>query len=222
MSTRPIPLLGDISLAYVQRIDHSLHAGFTGTRIAGLDGEVQQRSGRPSHHVRITGLLIGDSAKDDLGKLQKATQTGDELTFSADITGALDLQKVVISSFQAEEQAGQPNRIAYQVELVESPPLPPPAEIGGFGGLDDFGLGDLGIDSGVLGDITSAAGDVTSVVDKAKGAVEAVSAIANVAASGGLSFSGILDPMNKAVNGVKGITGGFQNAARALGGLFSS
>jgi len=108
------------------------------------------------------------------------------------------------------------------VELVESPPLPPPAEIGGFGGLGDFGLGDLGIDTGVLGDIASAAGDVASVVDKAKGAIEAVSAIANIAASGGLNFSGILDPMNKAVDGVKGITNGFQNAARSLGGVFSS
>jgi len=222
MSTRPIPLLGDISLSYVQQMEQSLDAGFTGMRIAGLDGEVQQRSGRPSHHVRIAGLLIGDSAKDDLGKLQKATQTGDELAFSADITSALDLQKVVIRSFQAEEQAGQPNRIAYLVELVESPPLPPPAEIGGFGGLDDFGLGDLGIDAGVLGDIASAAGDVASVVDKAKSAVEAVSAIANIASSGGLNFSGILDPMNKAVGNVKSITSGFQSAARSLGGLFSS
>ena len=222
MSTRPIPLLGDISLSYVQQMEQSLDAGFTGIRIAGLDGEVQQRSGRPSHHVRIAGLLIGASAKDDLGKLQKATQTGDELAFSADITSALDLQKVVIRSFQAEEQAGQPNRIAYLVELVESPPLPPPAEIGGFGGLDDFGLGDLGIDAGVLGDIASAAGDVASVVDKAKSAVEAVSAIANIASSGGLNFSGILDPMNKAVGNVKNITSGFQSAARSLGGLFSS
>ena len=76
MSTRPIPLLSDISLSYVQQMEQSLDAGFTGMRIAGLDGEVQQRSGRPSHHVRIAGLLIGDSAKDDLGKLQKATQTG--------------------------------------------------------------------------------------------------------------------------------------------------
>jgi len=222
MSSRPIPLLGDISLSFVQQIEHALDAGFTGTRIAGLEGEVQQRSGRPSHHVSISGLLIGESAKDDLGKLQKAAQTGDELTFSADITSALDLQKVVIRSFQAAEQAGQPNRIAYQLQLVESPPLPPPAEIGGFGGLDDFGMGSLGIDGGVLGDIASAAGDVASVVDKAKGAVEAVSAIANIASSGGLSFSGVLDPMNKAVNGVKGITSGFQNAARALGGMFSS
>jgi hypothetical protein len=222
MSTRPVPLLGDISLSYVQQIEHSLDAGFTATRIAGLEGEVQQRSGRPSHRVSIAGLLIGDSARDDLGKLQTAAQTGSELTFSCDIATALDLQKVVIRNFHAREQAGQPNRIDYQMEVVESPPLPPPAQLGGFGGLDDFGLGDLGIDPGVLGDIQNVAGQVTAAVDQAKGAIEAVSAIANIAASGGLNFSGLLEPMNKAVGSVKGITSGFQNAARALGGVFSS
>ena len=209
MSTRPIPLLGDISLSFVQRVEHSLEAGFVATRIAGLDGELQQRAGRPSHRVRIAGVLVGDGARDDLGKLQTAAQTGDELTFAADITSALDLQKVVIRAFHAEEAAGHPARITYRLELVESPPLPPPAELGGFGGLGDFGLGDLGIDPGVLGDIANAA-------------IEAVSAIANIAASGGLNFSGILVPMDRAVGSVKGVTSGFQNATRALGAVFSS
>src|ERR1051325_8866441 len=159
MSTRPVPLLGDISLQYVQRLEHSMDAGFSPLRIVGLDGELQQRSSRGSHHVRISGLLIGESAKDDLGKLQAAAQKGDEMTFAADITTALDLQKVVIRTFHAEETAGQPNRIQYRIEIVESPPLPPPAELGGFGGLGDFGLGDLGIDPGVLGDIAAVAGE---------------------------------------------------------------
>jgi hypothetical protein len=222
VSDRPIPLLGDISLSYVQRIEHALDAGFTATRIAGLDGDVQQRAGRPSHRVRIAGLLVGDSAQDDLGKLQAAAQGGDEMTFAADITSALDLQKVVIGSFHAEEVAGHPGRIAYVVELVESPPLPPPAEVGGFGGLDGFGLGDLGIDAGVLGDIADAAGQVASVVDQAKGAIEAVSAIASIASSGGLNFGGVLEPIDRSVKGVKDIAGGFQSAARALGGVFGS
>ena len=37
--------------------------------------------------------------------------------------------------------------------LAESPPLPPPAEVSSFGGLDGFGLGDLGFDPGALGDV---------------------------------------------------------------------
>src|SRR5829696_6227414 len=157
--SRPIPLLGDISLEYVQRIEHSIDAGFAPLRIAGLDGELQQRSGRPSHRITIEGVLIGDGAREALGTLQTASHTGEELTFAADITSALNLERVVIRAFQAHESAGQPNRVHYLLELVESPPLPPPAEVSGFGGLDDFGLGDLGIDAGVLDDITGLAAE---------------------------------------------------------------
>jgi hypothetical protein len=220
--TRPIPLLGDTALEYVQRIEHALHTGFAPTRIAGLSGELQQRSGRPSHRVRIAGLLIGAGAPEALGALQKAAQAGEELTFSADITAALDLQKVVIHAFQAQELAGAPQRISYEIELSESPPLPPPAEVSGFGGLDDFGLGDLGLDAGVLGDIADLAGDVAGAVDQALGAVEALGALADLAASGGLDFAGILEPLDGAGRSVETIAQQFQQATRSLGGLFSS
>ncbi|CAN7556616.1 MULTISPECIES: hypothetical protein [unclassified Variovorax] len=220
--TRPIPLLGDTPLDYVQRIEHSLDAGFAPTRIAGLAGELQQRSGRPSHRVHISGLLIGEGARDALGTLQTATQTGEELTFSADITAALDLQKVVIRSFHAHEAAGAPQRIEYQLELVESPPLPPPAEVSGFGGLDGLGLGDLGLDLGVLDDIADLASDVAGAVDQALGAVEALGALATLAAAGGLDFAGILQPLDDAGAGVGSIANDFQQATRSLGGMFSS
>jgi len=222
MATRPIPLLGDISLEFVQRIEHSLDAGWAPTRVQGLDGDVQQRSGRPSHQVRISGVLIGEGARDALGKLQAAAKTGEELTFTSDITSALDLQKVVIQRFRAEEMAGRPNRIQYDLQLAESPPLPPPAELSGFGGLDDFGLGDLGIDPGVLGDIQGLAGDIASAVDKAVGALDALDALANLASSGGLNFSGLLDPLNQATGSVRGISTSFEQATRSLGAIFSS
>lgn len=222
MSTRPIPLLGEISLQYVQRIEHSLDAGFVSSRVVGLEGELQQRAGRPSHYVRIEGVLFGETARDDLATLQTAAQTGEELTFAADITSALDLQNVVIRSFQAEETAGRPNRIFYRMELAESPPLPPPAEVSGFGGLDDFGLGDLGVDPSMLGDLEDLAGEVAGAVDQAMGAIDALGALANLATSGGLDFGGILDPLNQTVDNMRGIASNFQQATRSLGGLFSS
>jgi len=220
--SRPIPLLGDISLEYVQQIEHSLDAGFVSTRIPGLEGELQQRYGRPSHHVRIAGLLVGDSARDNLGTLQKAAQTGEELTFAADITSALDLQKVVIRSFNAREAAGNPARIEYHIELTESPALPPPAEIGGFGGLGGFGLGDMGFDPGILDDVASLADDVASAVDQATEALGALGALANLALSGGLDFQGIFDPLSGTAESVKSIAGNFDKATRELGGLFKS
>ncbi len=220
--TRPIPLLGDISLQYVQHIEHSLDAGFASARIAGLEGELQQRSGRPSHHIRIEGVLIGETTRDDLGTLQTAAQTGEELTFAADITGALDLQKVVIRSLQDYESAGRPNQIHYRIELAESPPLPPPAEVSGFGGLDEFGLGDLGIDTGMLDDLQDLAGDIASAAEQALGAVEALGSLASLAASGGLDFGGMLEPLNGTVDNMRNVASSFQDATRSLGGLFSS
>ncbi|HEU4432610.1 MAG TPA: hypothetical protein VFR51_04390 [Pyrinomonadaceae bacterium] len=220
--TRPIPLLGDISLQYVQHIEHSLDAGFASSRIAGLEGELQQRSGRPSHHIRIEGVLIGETTRDDLGSLQTAAQTGEELTFAADITSALDLQKVVIRSLEDYESAGRPNQIHYRIELAESPPLPPPAEVSGFGGLDEFGLGDLGIDTGMLGDLEDLAGDVASAAEQALGAVETLSSLASLVSSGGLNFGGMLEPLNSTVDNMRNVASGFQDATRALEGLFSS
>ena len=66
MADRPIPLVGDIALDAVQTITHRLDAGFAPLRIGGLDGEVQQRFGRPSHLISIEGLLIGESARESL------------------------------------------------------------------------------------------------------------------------------------------------------------
>jgi hypothetical protein len=222
MSTRPIPLLGDISLEFVQRIEHSFDSGWAATRISGLSGELQQRSGRPSHRIRVEGLLMGEATREALGTLQNAAQTGEELTFAADITSALDLQKVIIRSFDAQEVAGLPQQIHYVLEIVESPPLPPPAEISGFGGLDDFGLGDLGFDTDVLGDIADLAGDVAGAVDQAMDAVAALESLASLATSGGLDFAGVLDPLTQTVENARSIGSNFQKATRALGGMFGS
>jgi hypothetical protein len=220
VTERPIPLIGDIALDAVQTISHQLDAGFAPMRIAGLDGEVQQRAGRPSHRIVIEGLLIGDGAKDALGKLQAAATAGDELTFAADIISALDLSKVVIRGLSAEETAGRAQRIAYRLDLAESPPLPPPAEVsGGFGGLDGLGLDDLGLDPGVLGDIADLASEAAAAVDQAMGAIDALSALAALA-DGGLDFGGMLDPLKATTDAMPAIASQFSTAAAALGAMF--
>lgn len=216
MSDRPVPLLGDIALESVQRIEHALDAGFAGSRIVGLDGELQQRAGRASHEIRIAGVLIGDGAATTLGEMQSAAEDGEELTFSADITSALDLQKVVIRSFRAEQIAGEPARSRYVLELRESPPLPPPAEVSAFGGLDGFGLGDLGFDPGVLGDIAGAAGEIAGAVETAMAAVSVLGDIAGLVDG----FKGVMDPLQGAVDDTSKIGEQFRQATRALGDAF--
>jgi hypothetical protein len=218
-SARPMPVLGDITLTAVQRVEQSLDAGFHDVAVLGLAGHAQQRSGRPSHRIGIVGVLTGDTALDDLAALQALAASGDETTFAADIVTALDLQQVVVTHFTATELAGHPGVIDLSIELAESPPLPPPAQLSGFGGLDDFGLGDLGFDTDILGDLADLAGDIAGAIDGALGALDALSALAGLA---DFDFDGILDPVNSVTSAVGGIGDQLGAAVGTLGDLFGS
>lgn len=220
MSGPAMPLIGDIALDAVQLIEHAQDGGFVSTRIAGLPGELQQRLARPSHRIRIAGVLFGDEALDKLGTLQKAAQDGAEVTFAADITTALELKKVVVSSFWAQAEAGMPDRYLYEVVLVESPPLPPPAQVSSFGGLGDFGVGDLGFDTSVLGDIADAASKVASAVEQAIAVVDTLQALSKL---GDLNVSGgMLKPVEDAVGRVGKLGDAFKKAGSGLAGVFGA
>lgn len=214
-----VPLLGDISLQYVQHIEHVQDAGFAATRIASLPGELQQRAGRLSHRIRMSGLIFGDTAADDLKKLQQAAAAGSEITFSADITAALDLQKVVITSMRAVEAAGQPNRYRYEIEIVESPPLPPPAQVESFGGLGDFGVGDLGFDSDIMGDLQNLAGDVAGAVNDAMDVVNQLGALANL---DGLNLGDFMQPLSQSVNKVSDLSAQLKDALDGFAGALGT
>lgn len=218
-----VPLLGDIPLQSVQRIEHRLDGGFDPVRIPGLTGELQHNTGRLSHEIHISGNLFGEDAAGQLESLQQAAGAGEELTFAADVTSALELQKVVISHFRAVEVAAQPNTWHYQIGLRESPPLPPPVQVQGFGGLDDFGLGDLGFDTDILGDLQDLAGDVAGALDDALGLLDSLGALADLAALSDLGgLGGFLAPMEEPVNQTSGLGDSLNNALGDLGEAFST
>jgi hypothetical protein len=181
----PVPMIDDIELKAVQHVRQDTAASFAEQHVVGLDGTLHQKLGRRSHRVELRGFLLPDTATDDLQKLQDKSSKGDEVTFTADITTALSINTMVIQGFRAEQQVGPLGQIAYQIVLVESPPLPPPAQVSPFGGLDGFGLGDLGFDPGALGDVLSdianQAGAVMDAVDAAVDAVQALSSLAGLA-----------------------------------------
>lgn len=201
------PMIDDIELKAVQTIRQETEQDYLRQRIAGLDGTLHQRMGRKSHCVTIAGFLLTDSAADDLAALQKKAASGNEVTFTADITTALEIEHMVIETFAAEQAIGPAGQTAYAIVLAESPPLPPPAEVSSFGGLGDFGLGDLGFDAGalggVLGDIADQAGAVMEAVDSAISAVEQVSALANLADLG--SLGNPVKPVTDALGGISGM-----------------
>lgn len=217
---RAIPLLGNVALTAVQRLEHWLDAGFAAQSVVGLPGQVQQHMGRRSHVIHIAGTLHGESYADDLAALQTAAADATPLTFAADIVTALELSEVVIERFHAVESAGEFQLARYELVLREDPPLPPPAEVSGFGdfgGLDGFGLGDLGFDTDIMGDLASLAGDIAGAVE---GALDAAAALQALAGLGDLGFGGELQPLEDSVGRIGEAAAGFQDAIGGLGRLF--
>jgi phage protein U len=181
----PVPMIDDVELKAVQVIRQETDQDFIRQKIAGLPGTLHQRLGRRSHRVLLSGVLLPETATADLEKLQQKAAAGEEVTFTADITTALTIDKMVIEAFRAEQQVGPAGQVAYSILLAESPPLPPPAEVSAFGGLGDFGLGDLGFDASALGsvldDIAAQAGSVMDMADAVMGAIDQLGALANLA-----------------------------------------
>lgn len=215
-STRPMPLVGDIPLTSVQQIDHVMNGGFERIAIPGLDGDVLQRAGRGSHTIWIRGVITGDTALSDLGKLQQLAADGSEVSFTADITTALELAQVVVTDLRAWAVAGTVAHVGYELCLVESPPLPPPAEVSGFGGLDDFGLGDLGFDADIMGDLTGIADQVAGAVDTVMAAADQLSALASL---GSIDVGGPLQPLSDAVGGVTSAASTFKDISQSIAHL---
>lgn len=224
----PAPMIDDIELKAVQVLRQETAQGFHQHAVAGLPGTLQQSLGRRSHRVIAAGLLVSDSAFDDLKALQSKAAAGEQVTFVADITSALEMQKMVIESFAAEQVAGPDKQIAYALRLVESPELPPPAEVGGgfggLGGLEGFGLGDLGFDPGALADIANAvaeqAGAVLDAVDAVAGALDQLSALASLGDLG--SIGNPAQPVVDALGGIADNSAGLAKitgaAAKLMGG----
>lgn len=181
----PVPMIDDVELKAVQVIRQETDQDFVRQKIAGLAGTLHQRLGRSSHRVLLSGVLLPDTAAADLEKLQQKAAAGEEVTFTADITTALTIDKMVIETLRAEQHVGPAGQIGYSILLAESPPLPPPAELSAFGGLGDFGMGDLGFDvdalGGVLDDIAAQAGAIMDMADTVMGAIDQLSALASLA-----------------------------------------
>ena len=215
------PMIDNIELKAVQHIRQETDQDYVRQRIAGLEGTLHQKLGRRSHRVTLRGLLLPATAVEDLQKLQEKASSGEEVTFTADITTALSVDKMVIEYFSAEQQVGPAGQIAYQLVLAESPPLPPPAEVSPFGGLGDFGLGDLGFDPGALGEVLSEiqdqAGAVMAAVDSALDAVQQLQALASL---GDLANIGNpLPPISEKVGELADLGAAFDGLGGVIKGL---
>jgi hypothetical protein len=213
-----VPMIDDLELNAVQWIRQESDQAYAQQRIVGLDGTLHQKLGRSSHRVIVAGFLVPATATDNLKKLQDKASAGAEVSFTADITTALSVQKMVIESFWAEQEVGPAGQTAYHIVLAESPPLPPPAEISSFGGLGDFGLGDLGFDpdalGGVLNDVASAAGDIMKAANAALDAVDKIKSLASLADLG--SIGNPVKPLADQVGSLQAIGQAMQGLGKDL------
>lgn len=217
----PTPMIDDVELKAAQCIRQETDQAFVSHRVAGLDGTVHQKLGRRSHRIVLEGFLLPDTAADDLKTLQEKAAAGAEVSFTADIATALNVDHMLIESLAVEQAVESGGGFAYTVTLVESPALPPPAQLSAFGGLDEFGLGDLGFDPGALadlaGDVLDQAGSIADAVDGALSAVEQLASLASLADLS--SLSNPLTPLTDAVGELATVGASVGSALGELGGL---
>ncbi|MGF7171692.1 hypothetical protein FHS91_003393 [Sphingobium xanthum] len=213
---RPIPMIDDIALDQVAWVRQRTRQRIVSLPILGLEGDVQQKLGRGSHEVELAGVLFGGGAAGALATLQEKAKTGAEVSFTADIVNALELEKMVLLDAEFSESAGMPDMYQYRLALRESPPLPEPAELSSFGGLDGFDVGfDMGALGDVMGDIAAAAGEIQGAIEAA---TEVLGAIQSIAGLADLAVGNPLSPLLDAASGIAA-TPDTGSATDALGAL---
>lgn len=211
--TRPIPMLGDVPLDYVVHARQLTRQRIAAAEVVGLAGDVLQGLGRASHEVELQGLLVGAGALDALHTLQTHAKDGAALSFHADIVDGLEVAEMLIVEAEFRESAGRPDRFEYSLRLRETPPLPEPASVSGFGGLDGV---DLGFDTDVLGDIAGMADELQAgldAVNDALGALDALSALSD------LSLDNPLQPLQDETSELGALGEGLGQAGSALASL---
>ena len=204
-----VPMIDDIALDVVTYARHVTHARIVATAVPGLPGDVQQRLGRGSHEVEIHGVLLGEAGAEALTTLQEKASSGAEVPFTADITTALAIEKMIVVRAEFSHQAGHPGRYDYRLHLRESPPLPEPASLDPFGDLGGF-------DTDLLGDLSELADQVQGAMDAINDAVGVLGALANL---GNLNLDNPLTPMQREAASLSEAGEGTSGVGDRLSGL---
>ena len=122
------PMLDDVELQQVQRIEAEENEAVAGHRVPALEGDFLQDLGRRAVRVTLNGVLTGDEAAESLKQLREKFQDAEPLPFTADIATATQVEKVLIEALDVRELAGKPKRFEYGLALREFIPPPPPKE----------------------------------------------------------------------------------------------
>ena len=135
-------MLDDINLPLVEDVRTYEDRAWVALRIPGKDGAAHQDFGRQPVRIRVMGHMLGEDSLADLETLRQKFQAFQPLSFTADITTATEIQKVVIDDLRVIEIAGRPQQyqyILYLIEFLPPPPPPLPLQAPGLDADDLFG-----------------------------------------------------------------------------------
>src|SRR2546421_847152 len=130
------PMLGDIELQQVQKIEVDEDQVLAQQSVPALEGDFLQRLGRRSTQISLTGVLTGTEAGAGLKTLQEKFRAAAPISFVADIATATKVEKVLIEEMGFRELAGKTAPFEDAITLREfipppapehEPPPPPPA-----------------------------------------------------------------------------------------------
>lgn len=122
------PLLGDIELQQVQKIETEADQTFAQHSIPALEGNFFQGLGRRNTWVKLSGVLTGAEVKIGLKDLRDKFRDAQPVDFIADIATATQVNQVVIEEMGVRELAGKPARFEYAFTLREYIPAPVPPQ----------------------------------------------------------------------------------------------
>lgn len=119
------PMLDDIELQNVQKIEVDGDQVLVQHGVPALEGDFLQRLGRRGMQITITGVLTGPEAGDGLKNLRDKFRAAEPVSFVADIAAATRVDQVLIEEMGVRELAGKPERFEYTFTLREYiPPVP--------------------------------------------------------------------------------------------------
>lgn len=123
------PMLGDIELQQVQKIEVDEDQVLAQQSVPALEGDFLQRLGRRGTQISLTGVLTGAEAGTGLKTLQEKFRAAAPVSFVADIATATQVEKVLIEEMGIRELAGKPSRFEYSLTLREFTPPPAPEPV---------------------------------------------------------------------------------------------
>jgi hypothetical protein len=187
------PVIGSWEVPRISRITAMESRRLSVLPVPGLSGDLHQDLGRSAMVVEIAGSVYGDEVRDGFLKdLREKYLAGEPVDFVADIVKESELERVLIESFDLEENADDSGVFLYRVRLREYTEPPEPPEIG-----SDFGSeleGDLGLDADLgldLLDLPGIVADIPKVGDLLAPLKPAASGLKDAVAQGG----SVLDPL---------------------------